>query len=384
MGQVDNAMETLTAQWYNSLVTGLGLDPQQFQLYQGTNSMASNSQTMWNIFNAVPPTSINNYYDPAQLNQMSSDYNLILEALKASDDSDFKKCMGDEYNNWQEYFIDHLPDELTAVSVSKVFKKWSIVFAPSKSSCVSALTKSFINPIALAIIMFEKANGKYAWNQTGAALKTALKKGAYKNFTMESKTASSDVSHTWSKGKRRVFFGIFNKDTSSDKLSQKIASSELSINATFNKMTTFAAGPLAQAVRDDKELKAFNPWYNSATLSLAYQTKGDKVWNPEKPTTWEKAFGSDGFLQRIASAIVVADGVTITMSSKSSFSTDEQSKIKNSSSGGCWPFYRGSGESGSETKVTFDDDGKFTITTIIAAGNPQILGILQSPLKNIF
>jgi len=67
---VNTAMDTLTAQWYNALVTGLGLSPDQFQLYQGPNSAMNTSQEMWNLFNAVPPKSINNYYNPSQINNV--------------------------------------------------------------------------------------------------------------------------------------------------------------------------------------------------------------------------------------------------------------------------------------------------------------------------
>jgi hypothetical protein len=65
MSQVNEAMQTLTAQWYNAMVDGLGLSPEEFQLYQGPNSMVTTSQDMWNIFDAVPPASVNNYYDPS-------------------------------------------------------------------------------------------------------------------------------------------------------------------------------------------------------------------------------------------------------------------------------------------------------------------------------
>ncbi len=76
---VNTAMDTLTAQWYNAVVTGLGLSPDQFQLYQGPNSAMNTSQEMWDLFNAVPPKSINSYYNPSQINNFSSDFHNSLE-----------------------------------------------------------------------------------------------------------------------------------------------------------------------------------------------------------------------------------------------------------------------------------------------------------------
>ena len=54
------AMGTLTEQWYNALVTGLSLNPDNFQLFQGSESIGDTSEFIWNILDAIPPKSINN------------------------------------------------------------------------------------------------------------------------------------------------------------------------------------------------------------------------------------------------------------------------------------------------------------------------------------
>jgi len=391
MATVEKAMNTLTAQWYNAMVTGLGLDSNSFQLYQGPNSMMNTSQVMWNMLNAVPPKSINNYNNPTQINNFSSDYVLILEALHVMTDSDFVNCMGDYYSKWQTYFIGHMPETINAETVTKVFNSWAVVYAPSQAGCVTALTKLYNDPIKLANVKLDNLKtgehpGVFAWNQTVEQLKSALAGGAEKTFTMNSKTATSDVTHTWAGGNTSFFFDIFSfgGGGSYDKLTTKTTEAGLTIDAKFTKLTTFTSGPLAQNDPNDSTLRDYKAWYESAVLAKAYTTKDNTVWNNQSSTTWEKAFGANGFLQRSTSSIVVADGIEITMTSKASYTTAEHEEIKGAASAGIWPFFSVSGQGGTTTDVKFNDDGSFTCTTKIALGNPQILGILQSPMSKIF
>ncbi|MGF1735457.1 hypothetical protein [Photobacterium satsumensis] len=383
---VNSAMDTLTAQWYNAMVTGLGLDPNQFQLYQGPNSLMSTSQDMWNVFNAVPPKSVNNYYNPNQSNNFSSAYNLILEALVPASNSSFQNCMGDYYGKWSAYFENNDPKEWTAQGVSDLFNSWAMRNAPGKAGCVTGLTNTYINPINIAVNKFASAGGKYAWNKTADQLKSALAGGAQKSFTLDSQTTSSDVKHTWAGGNTSVFFDIFSFGGGGkyDKLTTKTTSAGVKIDANFQKVTTFTAGPLAVNDPNDPILAEFKAWYESAALAKAYTTKDNTVWNNQSSTTWDKAFGPEGFLQRLTSSLIVADGVTITMTSNASYDTSERTEIEAAAKAGIWPFFSVSGKGGTTTEVKFNDQGNFTITTKIALGNPQVLGVLQSPMSAIF
>ena len=60
MSEAEKAMQTLTQQQYNAVVTGLSLSPDNFQLYQGTATTGATSEWIWNILDAIPPKSINN------------------------------------------------------------------------------------------------------------------------------------------------------------------------------------------------------------------------------------------------------------------------------------------------------------------------------------
>ncbi|MET3981073.1 hypothetical protein ABIB62_003592 [Mucilaginibacter sp. UYP25] len=386
MSASSDAMQTLSAQWYNAMVTGLQLSDQQFQLFQGTGTTPKTSQDLWSIFNAVPPKSINNFYDPSQANSFASDYNLILTSLVTGNDSDFQNCMGDYYGQWITYFKANVPSPFNAATVSTVFNTWAMINAPSQSGCVSALTKALINPVMYANTIFQGANGNYAWNQTIDALQTALNGGQSKSFTLDTATASSDISHTWANGSASGLFDFFSigGGASYDNLTTKLTSANINISASYQKLTTFAAGPYAQTNSNNPALSSYSPWYVSSILALAYTTQDNTVWNNAKPVTWDKAFGPAGFLQRMATALVVADGITITTVSSASFNTSDQTTITAAASGGFWPFFSASGSGGSSTTVTFDDQGRMTATTKSALGNPQILGVLQSPISSIF
>lgn len=383
---VNQAMDTLTAQWYNAVVTGLGLSPDQFQLYQGPNSAMNTSQDMWNLFNAVPPASINNYYNPSQVNNFASDYGLILSALVPSSNSSFQNCMGDYYSKWTSYFSDHDPKTWDAQGVSDLFSSWAMRNAPGQAGCVTGLTNIYINPINIAVNKFASAKEQYAWNKTVDAMKSALAGGASKSFSMNSQTASSDVEHTWANGRTSFFFDIFSFGGGGgyDQLTTKTSSAGLKIDAQFDKVTTFTAGPLAANDPNNPVLSDYSAWYESAALAKAYTTKDNTVWDKQSSTTWDKAFGSNGFLLRTTSSIVVADGITIKMTSNASYSSSERTEILAAAKVGIWPFFSASGGGGSTTDIKFNDDGSFTATTTIALGNPQILGILQSPIANSF
>jgi len=388
--EVQNAMETLTEQWYNAIVTGLSLSPNNFQLFQGTESTGATSDWIWNILDAIPPKSINNYYNPSQTNNFSQDYQAVIAQLKPNTDNSFQMCMGDYYAGWLTYLqSDKCPDSIftSPDDMSAGFKKWAMINAPSQMNCSSSLIQSFYNDVVtIANTMFANAqnSGKaFAYNTTIAALTDALQSAPAKSFVMDSKTASSDVSHTWASGGTSVIYDIFSfgGGASYDKLSSKATSAGLNVSASFKHVTTLPGGPLAK-VSTDPILSQYTPWYNSAALSRAYATRDNTVWKNGSPS-WDTTFGSNGNMQRAANAIVVVDGIDITITSSTSYSTSEQQTIKAQASVGFWPFFRASGSGGSSTTVTFSDSGAMTVKISSPAGNPQLLGVLVSDISEV-
>ncbi|HEY7769860.1 hypothetical protein, partial [Longimicrobium sp.] len=103
------------------------------------------------------------------------------------------------------------------------------------------------------------------------------------------------------------------------------------------------------------------------------------VWN-NTPPTWATTFGPNGNLQRVTSGLVIVDGITITITSNAAYSSSDQQEFQEASSGGFWPFYDSSQQSGWTSNVTFDDQGTLSATISSPGGNPQILGAMVTPM----
>lgn len=381
------AMETLTQQWYNALVAGLSLSPKSFQLYQGTQSIGSTSEFIWNILDAIPPKSVNNYYNPNQSNNFSQDYQAVIGNLKPASDNSFEACMADYFNQWMTYLGSaDCPDDIfdSANLMSKGFKKWAMINAPSQMNCSASLIESFYNDVVtIANTMFASAQaaGKgYAYNVTIADLNNAITSAPAKSFTMNSKTASSSVTHTWAKASTSVFFDIFSfgGGGSYDKLTTQATSAGLNISASFKHVTTLPGAPLAKA-STNPILKGYTPWYNSAAFGRAFGTKDNTVWKNGAPS-WDTTFGTDGNMQRVTDTLVIVDGIDITITSETSYSYEDQQTIKAQANAGVWPFFSASGSGGSSTDVTFSDSGAMTVKISSPAGNPQLIGVLVTPV----
>ncbi|MCS3532942.1 hypothetical protein [Chryseobacterium sp. JUb7] len=387
---VQDAMQTLTQQWYNALVTGLSLSPNNFQLYQGTQPVGTTSEWLWKILDAIPPKSINNSYDPTQSNNFSQNYQAVIANLKPITDNSFQACMGDYYSNWLNYIqsdkcpsnIFDSPDAMTAA-----FKKWAFIYAPSQMDCSASLIQSFYNDVVtIANNMFasaQKAGKGYAYNTTIADLNSAIQSAPAKSFGMSSDTESRDVSHTWAEGSTSVLFDIFSfgGGASYDSLSEQATSAGVSIDAKFQHVLTLPGAPLAKT-STDPILGQYTPWYNSAAFSRAFGTQDNTVWKNGVPS-WATTFGPNGNMQRAATALVIVDGIDITMTSNTSYSSSDQEVIRARASAGFWPFFSANGSGGSETSVSFSDSGAMTVHITSPAGNPQLLGVLVSNMKDI-
>jgi len=388
MSAVQDAMDNLTKQWYNALVNGLHLSSNNFQLYQGGTTTGNESEWIWNILDAVPPKGINNFYNPSQNNNFSQDYQAVIANLQPSSDNSFQNCMGDYYDAWQKYVASSdAPSDImdSADAMSSAFKKWAFVHAPSQMNCSSSLVSSYFNDtVTIANNMFSAAQTSkkaYAYTITIEDLKNNLASAPSRSFSLDTKTASTDISHTWAEGSTSVFFDFFSfgGGTNYDSLSEKTTSSGLTIDVKFDSVATITAGPLAKP-SSDPILQNYTPWYDSAALARAYGTKDNTIWKHGSPS-WETTFGENGNMQYITTSLVIVDGIYVSTTTEANYTSSEQTTITGEASSGFWPFFSASGSGGSETKATFDSDGKMTAKTTSPKGNPQVIGVLVSTTK---
>jgi hypothetical protein len=381
------AMDTLNAQWYNAVVTGCGLDPSTFQLIQGNTPLGSTSEILWNMFDAVPPLSISNFFNPSQGNVFSTDYGAVINNLKEQNANKFQNDMGDYYQQWRTYL--KTSPTMPQGGILALFYNWAQMNLPPDQAqqCYTDYQQISQGAVPAAVQMWLNAGGSTggtkAYNGTIAQLQSSLQAAPSKSFTFNSSTASSDISHSWAKAEAGFLFDIFEigGDGSYDHLTETLTAAGISMDVKFQRLASFAAGPLSK-VSSDPILSTYQPWYSSAALNLAYQNNNNLVWN-NTPPTWDNTFGPNGNMLRTASAIVVVDGITISTTSNNSLSTQDQTTVQTAVESGIWPFFEASGSGGWHHEASFNSEGMMTVNSICPVGNPQILGVIVTPIGGV-
>jgi hypothetical protein len=380
-------MNTLNAQWYNAVVSGCHLDPSTFQLVQGNTPLGSTSETLWNMVDVVPPLSISNFFNPSQGNVFSTDYGALVMNLKEQNANKFQNDMSDYYSQWRAYL--KTSPAIPQGGIITLFTNWSQLNMPPDQAqqCLTDYQQISQGVVPAAVQMWLNAGGSTggtkAYNATINQLQSALQAAPSASFSLNTSTASSDISHSWAQAEGGFLFDLFEfgGEGSYDNLSQTLVESGLSISVQFQRVVTFSLAPLSK-VSTDPILSNYQPWYSSAALNLAYQNNNNIVWN-NTPPTWDNTFGASGNMLRTTSALVVVDGITINTMSTSSISTSDQTTVKTAAEGGFWPFFEAEGSGGWSQSVSFDSEGMMTVSSTCPAGNPQILGAIVTPIGGV-
>jgi hypothetical protein len=240
----------LNAKWYTALVENTGLNPQTFQLVQGSLPVGNTSSTIWQIMDAIPPESIDQIYDGAGDNLFSTNYGTILSYLAGNDSF-----------------------------VTKAQEMW---------------TQS------------GDFNTTKAYNTSIGILKSNIVSAPSFSFDMDSDKQSADVSGTWAKGKISGMASLF-KNNGSEKLMHLIKDRGIVMNVKIDHLMTLFAVPLSTKNMLDPDLNKYEPWYISNVLSLAYKNKD--AW--KNHDYWKMFFGPDGSMLRRCTSLIVVDGMKV-------------------------------------------------------------------------
>jgi len=219
-----------------------------------------------------------------------------------------------------------------------------------------------------------------AFTATISAILKALKSAPSRGCQMSSSTTSTDVSNTWAEGSVSGGYDFFygSGSTSYDDFTTALTSAGIELTVTFQKLVTVPGGPLAEPEPKDPILSHYVPWYSSAALGLAYDSQA--IWESGSPFTWNDAFGPSGELQRVATQIVIVDGITLNMTSAANIQSGSQQSFQAAAQGGCFPFFQASGSGGWTTTTTFSDSGGVTVQSQCAPNNPNVLGVSVLPI----
>ena len=393
MSNAQTAMNTLAAQWYNAVVKGCSLSPDEFQLMQGAMPISSLSENLWNIFDSVPPLTATTFYTTSQISSLRQNYAGVISALIPQGQTQFEYDMTGYYTTWFDYKKTISPLPADTQGWINAFKNWAEANLPQSqvTNCITDFETMQQDPIALAAdqlnnVQFATTNpGKYAYTTTIGQLNMLLPKAESATVRLDSTTEASDVSHTWAQNEASGIVDIVGMggDSSYESLTSKIATAGVNIQADFNRLVTLPAGPLKEP-SEDIELRKYTPWFNSAALSEGHAKQDNTVWKSGDAITWESTFGFNGNLLRFASALIIVDGIKVTMTSKAGLSTQDQASFKAAAAGGVFPFFEAEGSGGWSHDVNFDDQGNVTVRSTCPEGNPQILGVLVSQITDIF
>lgn len=384
---IQQAMDTLNAQWYNALITGCHLDSETFQLVQANMPLGMTSEFLWNIFDAVPPLSVSNFFNPSQANDFSTDYGGVINNLVPQNSNKFQIDMGDYYSQWVAYLKTN--PTMPTGGILQLFQNWSAMNMPPNQAqtCYTDWQQIAQGTIPIAVQMWLNAGGGTggvkAYNATVEQLKIDLQSAPSASAKLNSLTDSSDITNTWAKAQVGGFFDLFEGSGNAEysSLSIALANAGLSINASFDHLMQFTAAPLAKT-SSDPILQQYQPWYNSEALKLAYGHKDNTVWQHGAPT-WDDTFGSNGNMLRTCSSLIVVDGINIVTKSNVGFSSDQQQQFQAAVQAGFFPFFEASASGGWSHSATFDAEGNVTVTSSCPAGNPNILGAIVTPIQGV-
>ncbi|ENG3301094.1 hypothetical protein ABTX20_005372 [Salmonella enterica] len=371
MAEVNNAVQSLQDMWYLAAVDGLGLDKSSFMLLQSGVKLPYTTSTLWQVIDAIPPKALTAVFSLGSLNSFYQNYGGLFSVVIAPISDELRVVMGDYLSDWMEY----KKSADLSVGLPKLFEVWACQYLPDNiaTTAISVFNKDNHNIVNLASKKYydnSDVSNPFAPNAKKPPLYNirideiiggAIAHGPRKEVHVNSKTSSSDVSSTWAKGGVSGFLGIFSLGGNrvSSKTTSKFASSEITIDATFQHVVT---------------VQTFKPgsWYNSSFLN--YASKGENVFSTGNPITWENTFGPDGTLQRIIEGLVIVDGIDIVMTSDATYTAEEQKEINAQTKGGVWPFFSVNASDSHSCRVSFNDQGRMTVRTSCPVGNPAIFG----------
>lgn len=395
MTAAQDAMDTMTAQYYNALITGAGLDPSQFQLAQGAIVPTADSSSIWRFFDSMPPDSVNNYFQTSQLNSFSQTYGAVVNNLIPQTDNQAQKLLADQYVNWQKYeqanpldvkdWTDE--DEIEKAKIAR-FNKWAYNAGIDQSTINSMQTlMSQVDIVSVAMGMYNSAkkSGTFAYTASVTDMNNALTGGQPKSFSLDSKTQSSTLNGKWAQAQMSAHYWFVSVSASSKfaNVVTDMAAKGIKMDISFSKLATLPGGPYSLTTKMSPDLSNYVSWYNSETFQTARKQNDNLLWKHSAPT-WDQTFGPNGNMQQATTALVFVDGVTTTLTTTASVAKSDQTDFSAAAAVGVWPWFQGSGAGGWENKTKFNDDGSFTITSGAPLGNPVLLGALVTDIANAF
>ena len=356
--------------WYNGLIQGLGQSQDSFQIIQPAPPIASGTAanpTFWAYYNNIPPK-LTTQFVASGGNQFYNNYRGLLSALVPTRTIDVKADIGEEnYAEWHAYV--RTQSGVTMNQMPTMFRNWAMFNAPEVANIGSSdYAAILLDPIATAqnelALVYTTDKGlpiNFDWQLNYADMVNQLASSPSRSFNFNSGTMNKNVSSSWAGSSKSGFFGLWGGSSSTSSLSEQFASSSITVNASFEHILVLSNTPGA--------------WYYSSAMGLAFANQTGNPWSDKSSINWNNTFGTNGNMQYFAANVIVASGMSITVTSDAKYSSLDQQTITSSGSSGFWPFYSGDSGSSSTNRVEFNQEGHMTITTSSIPGVPIVLGV---------
>jgi hypothetical protein len=362
--------------WYNGLIQGLGQSQDSFQIIQPAPPIASGTAanpTFWAYYNNIPPKTLTTQFVASGGNQFYNNYRGLLSALEPSRNINVREDIGEEnFLAWKAYVQTQPMPNMNQMPT--MFRNWAMFNAPEVANIGSSdYAAILLDPIATAqnelALVYTTDKGlpiNFDWQLNYADMVNQLASAPSRSFSFDSNTMNKNVSSSWAGSSTSGFFGLWGGSSSTSTLSEQFSSSSITVNASFEHILVLPNTPGA--------------WYYSSAMGLAFANKTGSPWRDKAPITWDNTFGTNGNMQYFSANVIVASGMSITVTSNAKYSSLDQQTITSSGSSGFWPFYSGDSGSTSTNRVTFSQEGSMTITTSSIPGVPIVLGVNVLPV----
>lgn len=355
------AMATLQNRWYNALTAALSADRQLGQILQPASVVERTDAALWSHENLRPPLSLTFNTRQRPTDGFFAGYAAIVRQLDFPMASLEREIGTPAFQAWTDYLGTlqpaPAPDDLPAA-----FLDWALRQAPS----VANIGVSYLNSSAL-VIDAQKSLEPYLGpdaktvdyaDHIADVSQTLLLSTNDVELSFSSED-DSEVSDTWAK-RQTDLYGLWTTPSgAASTVTGLFANSHVTVNAVLYSYTVWPVVP--------------GPWYQSSLLHLALSNQDSPPWPPNANPTWLEAFGSGGFFRRAFGALLVVNGMKVSVTSDAILGEKDRDLVANQAEHGLWPFFVADACRVAENTVDFTDSG-LRLTCEVVRGNPVIIG----------
>ncbi|HEY0552784.1 MAG TPA: hypothetical protein VGG20_00850 [Thermoanaerobaculia bacterium] len=322
--------------WYDAVVKVFGLSPLTFLMARSLIPLGSTSRDLWDFFDSIPIASDGHYYELHAFNRFSEGYGVVVNLVIPQSGTTWRNAVGDHYGDWVKYLASS--PTIPPGGMLELFTVWAEKNIPDPERAQAAITayQQVLNGvIPVAQDRFIGAGGVYAFSRSIDEARSRVSSGPKYEFSFSS---SSNAPPRPAAGPRLRLARLGGEMGGfAESALAKIAASHVEGRARFDHQARFKAVPLTSP--EIVGGKPYPGWFSAGALRYAYETKDGTVWPAGMKPTWEQTFGPTGNLQRVATELVLVDGVNVELEAETDLSAGELAALQEAAAAGITPLF---------------------------------------------